>query len=364
MSNHLANDSELENDTILGKTFFNKYLCTKKLGKGSFGSIFQAKFNKEEFALKFESRKKKYDLLQNEAAIMNYLKGPNIPKIKSFGFTSDYNILVMQLLGKDLDHLLNQTKNKKFSIKTVCMLGLQMINILENIHEKHILHRDIKPENFVMGLNHFSNKVYLIDFGLAKKYRSMTTLIQYPLTVNKKFTGTARYASINALKGYEHSRRDDLESLCYIFIYFLKGKLPWQKIKAQNNEEKYKKILQKKMEISSNELCRELPQEFGLILDYVKNIKYEEKPDYKKMRDLLNNIIKNENYIIDYVYDWDLLEEKNNYEITNDDSLYNDEEKDKDNSNKANYPTKRNHTFYYNQFEEPEINCSSACCIF
>ena len=185
---------------------------------------------------------------------MNYLKGPNIPKIKSFGFTSDYNILVMQLLGKDLDHLLNQTKYKKFSIKTVCMLGLQMINILENIHEKHILLRDIKPENFVIGLNLFSNKVYLIDFGLAKKYRSMTTLIQYPLTVNKKFTGTARYASINALKGYEHSRRDDLESLCYIFIYFLKGKLPWQKIKAQNNEEKYKKILQKKMEISSNEL--------------------------------------------------------------------------------------------------------------
>ena len=360
MFEQLDNDSDVEYADILGQTFFNKYLCIKKLGTGSFGSIFQAIYNKEEYALKFESRKHNHDLLQNEAAIMNYLKGPNIPIVKSYGFTSEYNILVMQLLGKDLEYLLK--RNKKFSLKTVCLLGFQMIDILESIHERHILHRDIKPENFVMGLHQDANTVYLIDFGLAKKYRSMTTLIQYPLTMKKKFTGTARYASINALKGYEHSRRDDLESLAYIFVYFLKGNLPWQKIKAKNKEEKYNKILQKKIEITSNELCRGLPKEFEIFLEYVKNIKYEEKPDYDKLRNLLEKVMKNNNYKNDYVYDWTSQDEKNKNEITNDYSIDNSDEKN--HKKNLNYHVKRNNTIYYNQFEEPEINCSSACTIF
>ena len=359
MLDYISSDSDNEYDDILGQTFFNKYTCVKKLGKGSFGSIYQAVYGKEEYALKFEDRKKNNDLLQNEAAIMNYLKGPNIPTVKSYGFTSSYNILVMQLLGRDLEH--HFKKRKKFSVKTVCMLGFQMINILENIHEKHILHRDIKPENFVMGLNHNSKIVYLIDFGLAKKYRSMSTLIQYPLTMKKKFTGTARYASINALKGYEHSRRDELESLGYIFIYFLKGKLPWQNIKVKDKEEKFKKILQKKLEISSNELCLGIPKEFEIFLEYVKNLKYDEKPDYNMLKDLLYKIMKDGNYKNDYIYDWTFLDDKNKNEITNDDSLLHDEEKN--NTDDKNYYIKRNKIYFHN-FEEPEINCSSACNIF
>ena len=348
MIDYIDSDSDNEYDQILGQTFFNKYLCLKKLGKGSFGSIYKAIYNKEEYALKIEERKKN-DLLQNEAAIMNYLQSENIPKVKSY-------ILIMQLLGKDLESYLNQFK--KFSLKTVCILGKQMLNILESIHEKHILHRDIKPENFVMGLNHNSNKVYLIDFGLAKKYRSIKTLIQYPLTMKKKFTGTARYASINALKGYEHSRRDELESLGYIFVYFLKGKLPWQNIIAKNKEEKYKKILEKKMEISSEELCKDLPKEFEMFLEYNKNIKYEEKPDYKYLHNLIDKIMEENNIKNDYIYDWTLDEEKNKYETTNDNSI----NKGKENDNY--YHIKTNKKIYYNQFEEPEINCSSVCSIF
>ena len=360
MFDYIDSDSDNEYDQVLGQTFFNKYLCVKKLGKGSFGSIYQAIYNKEEYALKIEDRKKKHDLLQNEAAIMNYLQGENIPKVKSYGFTWNYNILIMQLLGKDLEYYLNQLK--KFSIKTVCMLGIQMLNILESIHEKHILHRDIKPENFVMGLNNNSNMVYLIDFGLAKKYRSIKTLVQYPLIMKKKFTGTARYASINALKGYEHSRRDELESLGYIFIYFLKGKLPWQNIIAKNKEEKYKKILQKKLEISAQELCKGLPKEFEMFLEYAKNIKYEEKPDYQYLHNLLDKVMKDNKIKNDCIYDWTLEEEKNKYETTNDNSMDINDGKDKKNDNY--YHIKVNKKIYYNQFEEPEINCSSACSIF
>ena len=180
-------------DEILGQTFFNKYYCIQKLGQGSFGSIYKANYNKEEYALKFEEKKLNFNLLENEAGIMNYLKGPNIPKVKSYGFTEKYNILIMQLLGPNLLQLL--IKKKKFSIKTVCMLGIQMINVLKNIHEKHIIHRDIKPENFCLGKKIDDNSVYLIDFGLAKKYRSSQTLVQYPLIIKKnKLTGTARYA--------------------------------------------------------------------------------------------------------------------------------------------------------------------------
>ena len=212
-----------------------------------------------------------------------------------------------------------------------------------------------------MGLNQNSKIVYLIDFGLAKKYRSMSTLIQYPLTMKKKFTGTARYASINALKGYEHSRRDELESLGYIFIYFLKGKLPWQNIKVKDKEEKFKKILQKKLEISSNELCLGIPKEFEIFLEYVKNLKYDEKPDYNMLKDLLYKIMKDGNYKNDYIYDWTFLDDKNKNEITNDDSLLHDEEKN--NTDDKNYYIKRNKIYFHN-FEEPEINCSSACNIF
>ena len=360
MFNTFDSDSEEEYDDILGQIFFNKYHCIKKLGEGSFGQIYEANYKKEKYALKFEERKKDYNLLQNEAAIMNYLKGPNIPFVKSYGFNNKYNILVMQLLGKSLEELLMERKN--FSLKTVCMLGYQMINTLEFIHERHILHRDVKPDNFVMGLDELSENVYLIDFGLAKKYRSMTTLIQYPLTKKDKLTGTARYASINALKGYEHSRRDELESVGYILVYFLKGKLPWQRIKANTKEEKYKKILEKKIEISSNELCKGLPKEFENFLEYTKQLKYEERPNYNILRKFLDNIMKRKNYNYDYIYDWTTLEEKEfrkhnrtKTEPTGETMSFNENEQqiyyNEDTINNNIYHIERNNKLFENKFE-------------
>ena len=374
MYNLFDSDSEVDYDDILDQTFFNKYHCIKKLGWGSFGHIYEATYKNERFALKFEERKKDYNLLQNEAAIMNYLKGPNIPIVKSYGFTACYNILVMQLLGKSLENLLME--KKYFSLKTVCMLGYQIVNILEFIHEKHILHRDIKPDNFVMGLDELSNNVYLIDFGLAKKYRSMSTLIQYPMIQKRQLTGTARYASINALKGYEHSRRDDLESVGYILVYFLKGKLPWQNIKAKTKEEKYKKILEKKIEISSKELFEGFPNEFHEFLDYTKNLEYNERPDYDMLKNLFDNIMKNEKYNYDYIYDWTTLEEKesrkNNKsktELTKGDTLSNHETDRKDNNDKTlidnSYHIQRTNKILENYLkEEPEVCCTTSCSIF
>ena len=298
-----CNQSHFHQDPMLNRKYFSKFRTTKKLGEGSFGKVYKAEYNGEYFALKFENRTKGQSLLENEATIMSYLKGPGIPSIKSFGYSGDYNILVMQLMDKSLEDIF--TKKKKFSIKTTSMIGYQMLNILQYIHEKHIIHRDIKPDNFVMGANEYNAHLYLLDFGLAKKYRSSRTLIQYPLIKKKKLTGTARYASIHALEEYEQSRRDDLESVGYVLMYFLRGSLPWQGLKIRSKEDRYKKILAKKKETSSEELCKGFPEEFKEFVEYTRKLDYEEQPEYDNLKNKFYNlVVKKNNENFDYIYDW------------------------------------------------------------
>ena len=307
----MENDSSSNNsskDDIINRKFFGKYQCIKKLGEGSFGRIYEAVYNQEHFALKFEDINSNSNLLESEARIMNYLKGPNIPLVRSYGTSGNYNILIMELMGKSLEDLINIRKT--FPLKTVCLLGYQMINVLEYIHNKHIVHRDLKPDNFVLGLKNLAKNLYLLDFGLAKKYRSSTTLKQYPLINKKKLTGTARYASINALKGFEHSRRDDLESAGYVLLYFLRGSLPWQGIPGKNKDERYKKILQKKMDTSAQELCEGFPDEFEKYVEYTRNMEYEEEPDYDMLREYFIKIMDKNNEVWDYIYIWSTDEEK------------------------------------------------------
>ena len=295
-------DNKSDRDPIIGKIFFSKYKAIKKLGEGSFGKVYKAEYNGDYYAIKMENKSKEQGLLELEATIMSYLKGPNIPFIKSYGYSGDFNVLVMQLLDKSLEDLIN--KYNTFSIKTVAMLGYQMVNILQYIHDRHIIHRDIKPDNFVMGAQEDNAKLYILDFGLAKKYRSSRTLVQYPYVKKKKLTGTARYASIHALEAYEQSRRDDLESVGYVLMYFLRGNLPWQGLKVRSKEDRYKKILEKKKETSSQDLCKEFPHEFFEYVDYSKNLEYEENPDYDFLRQKFLDVLKGLNEEMDYIYDW------------------------------------------------------------
>ena len=295
-------DNKSDRDPIIGKIFFSKYKAIKKLGEGSFGKVYKAEYNGDYYAIKMENKSKEQGLLELEATIMSYLKGPNIPFIKSYGYSGDFNVLVMQLLDKSLEDLIN--KYNTFSIKTVAILGYQMVNILQYIHDRHIIHRDIKPDNFVMGAQEDNAKLYILDFGLAKKYRSSRTLVQYPYVKKKKLTGTARYASIHALEAYEQSRRDDLESVGYVLMYFLRGNLPWQGLKVRSKEDRYKKILIKKKETSSQDLCKDFPHEFFEYVDYTKNLEYEENPDYDFLRQKFLDVLKGLNEEMDYIYDW------------------------------------------------------------
>ncbi|KAI5080702.1 hypothetical protein GOP47_0003885 [Adiantum capillus-veneris] len=287
----------------------NKYRLGRKIGSGSFGEIYigvNVQSN-EEVGIKLESVKMKHPQLLYEAKIYRILQGgTGIPNIRWCGVEGDYSVLVLDLLGPSLEDLFNFC-SRKFSLKTVLMLADQMINRVEYVHSKSFLHRDIKPDNFLMGLGRRANLVYIIDFGLAKKYRDPSTHQHIPYRDNKNLTGTARYASVNTHLGIEQSRRDDLESLGYVLMYFLKGSLPWQGLKANTKKQKYERICEKKTSTSIESLCKSYPTEFSSYFHYCRSLRFDDKPDYAYLKRIFRDLFIREGFQFDYVFDWTIL---------------------------------------------------------
>ncbi|EOA14944.1 hypothetical protein CARUB_v10028288mg [Capsella rubella] len=275
-------------DLVIG----GKFKLGRKIGSGSFGELYLGVNVQtgEEVAVKLENVKTKHPQLHYESKLYMFLQGGSgIPKIKWFGVEGDYSVMVIDLLGPSLEDLFNYC-NRKFTLKTVLMLADQLLNRVEYMHIKSFLHRDIKPDNFLMGLGRKANQVYIIDFGLGKKYRDLQTLKHIPYRENKNLTGTARYASVNTHLGVEQSRRDDLESLGYVLMYFLKGSLPWQGLKAGTKKQKYDRISEKKVSTPIEVLCKNHPSEFVSYFQYCRSLRFDDKPDYSYLKRLFRDL--------------------------------------------------------------------------
>ena len=279
-------------DELKNAILLKKYKIIKRIGKGAFGSVFVGKnINKIDYvAIKLELKNQTDTILEREAYILHMLRGFGIPRVISYGHNLKYNILIQELLGKSLDKLLFK-KNKKLSLKDSCMVGIQILDRLEYIHNKSIIHRDIKADNFLIGLKN-TEVIYIIDFGLAKQYRSTKTGKHVKYCVNKKWSGTSRFASANTLRGIEPSRRDDMESFCYLLLYLMKGALPWDKLNETSEINEILIIYKMKQYMPADVMFKELPSQMSDFYKYCKNLGFEQKPNYKYLRKLLLSILE------------------------------------------------------------------------
>ena len=277
---------------LKNKILFQKYKIIKKIGKGSFGYVFKGinLQDNSEVAIKVEKKSSIYHLLEAECHFLSILKGYGIPEVKSFGYNYYFYYLVIELLGQNLVEISKTIKS--FSLKDIIMIAIQALERIEFVHSKYIIHRDIKPENFLFGNNNTS-LLYLIDFGMARKYKSSRTGKHVKYSLTGKLFGTFKFLSYNASRGVEQSRRDDLESLGYMLAYMRNGILPWKglNLKGSNAKSNYYQSLDLKRFTPPENICKNLPQEFADYLRYCRNLGFEDDPDYNYLINLFKGLL-------------------------------------------------------------------------
>jgi len=286
-----TNTRNTRNTTNIPNIINQKYKIIEKIGQGTFGTIYKGQNirTSEQIAIKVEPIENQTKLIKNESIIYNYLKNINgIPSVKWFGKDEINYYMVIDLLGHSLKTI--KDYKKVFSLKATFQLGIQIVNLLKSIHEKGLIHRDIKPDNFLFGLAERKTQIFMIDFGLCKSFLN-NDRTHIDMKKNQNLIGSQTYASINAHNYDELSRRDDLESVCYMLIYFVLGKLDWQNINTNINNKNtntnviIKQIKENITNIDKND--KQIPLNLITILQYTRTLKFKEEPDYDYIIDML-----------------------------------------------------------------------------
>lgn len=209
----------------------NNYIVIDNLSSGEFGKVqkIKNKFTNKLLAVKIEPVKN--NTLEYEAKIYTYLSGiSNIPQIKSYKNDGINNYLFMELMDYDLKYFKKNNFSQLSVYKNTCReIIIKLIDIFKNIHNKNIIHRDVKPDNICFHNNH----IKIIDFGLSK-------LIDDKKTTINSIIGTPNYVSLRILNYCEPTRLDELESLCYIFIYLILDDILLDKYFSETNLSKKK----------------------------------------------------------------------------------------------------------------------------
>ena len=297
----LANSEIKKTNLSINQLIFKKYRLLNLISEGIYGQVYIAiNINTNKFyAMKAESKDSNYQILEQEAYNLYSIKSLGIPEFITFGRINNYNVLIEELLGKSLFEIFKEYNNI-FSIQDICLISIQLLERLEWIHSKTLIHRDLKPQNFLLGRENKNNIIYLTEFGLCTKYCSSKTGKHIIPGFRGTFTGTLKYSSANAQRGSQQSRRDDIESLGYNIIFFMKGELPWEHLNLKYNEKDlYLKTYAMKKYMPVERLCKGLPPEMQDYFKYVRNLKFQEKPNYDYLKNLFKTILKNngiENY--------------------------------------------------------------------
>eukprot|EP01061_Rhynchopus_euleeides_P024540 TRINITY_DN39552_c0_g1_i1.p1 TRINITY_DN39552_c0_g1~~TRINITY_DN39552_c0_g1_i1.p1 ORF type:complete len:342 (+),score=125.84 TRINITY_DN39552_c0_g1_i1:71-1096(+) len=268
------------------------YKFERRIGSGSFGDCYSGVeiATRRHICVKVEDTEAVRAKLQSEHMIMKLIEKRSVGKEllipRALHITSDppYNVLVQELLGPSLEDIF-QKCNKSFDAKTVLMLAPLIIDTIQQVHESGVIHKDIKPHNFLLGRGEAAHKVYIIDFGLSKKYHQEGK--HQTFRIGRSLIGTARYVGLNIHRGYEASRRDDMESIAYMLLYFLRGRLPWQGVGSNVSKQKRNELIHTSKESTSAvTLCEGFPTSFRSYLQYVKTLEFMQDVDYDYCRHL------------------------------------------------------------------------------
>lgn len=293
----------------VGAVLMDRYKILKHIGSGSFGMIFDAldTTTNTVVALKVEKKTTKSPQLYYESRIYHILEGiTGFAQPFLYGECPDtkMKVFAMQRLGASLEDIKGKGSDV-LPLRTVLMCALQMMERIECLHRHHIIHRDIKSENFLIGSGeNDKNLLYLIDFGLSKRYKDPKTKQHIPYREGKNLVGTARFASIHTHLGIEQSRRDDMEAIGYLLIYLAKGTLPWQGVAANNKKEKYHRICDLKMATPIHTLCAGLPAAFPTYMKYVRELQFDERPNYSYLRRLFQVAFADGGFVWDGQLHW------------------------------------------------------------